>query len=91
MCKSYPTAKKVFDNSCIKEATKWIINNTVFRNPVAGNAQMTAMVVAQDKNGATPISQKVMDASDAISLFFYNLSLTTSLDVPEISDFSDSE
>lgn len=88
-CKIHPKAKQTFDISCVKEATKWAINKSIGTVSAVGYSKLVANV-AQDNSGNTPITTTIGNASDAISVFLYNLSLTTSLDVPSLSDFQES-
>ncbi len=84
VCRSQPTQEHDFDKSCLKEVTSYLLN----RNATIGTAQSAVASVADvDHTGQTIVSKGMNEVTDSMSLFLYNLSLTTSVDTPSVDEF----
>jgi hypothetical protein len=84
VCQSQPAQQHVFDKSCLKEVTSYLLN----RNATIGTAQAAVVSVADvDHTGQTIVSKGMNEVTDSMSLFLYNLSLTTSVDTPSVDEF----
>lgn len=87
-CQIQLKERKSFDTSCIKQATNWAMGQVLGQVHGFQAVEKAARILMQDDSGQTPISKKMFEVSDAISLFLYNLSLTSSVSFPGMSELS---